>query len=86
MVTGGLFVAGGSTALFGLLSYISPSSDGISWTYLVLAFLLRGCQALGSAAFTTASMTLITIAFPENSTTILVRTKAMSMKMANSIK
>ena len=77
MVTTGLFVSGGSTALFGLLSYISPSYDGISWTYLVLAFLLRSCQAVGSAGFITASMTLITIVFPKNSTTVLVRTQAM---------
>ena len=77
MVTGGVFIAGGSTVLFGLLSYISPSSDGINWTYLILAFLLRGCQALGSAGFMTASMALIAIAFPKNSTAILVRTKAM---------
>ena len=77
MVTSGVFVAGGSTVLFGLLSYISPSSGGISWTYLVLAFLLRGCQALGSAGFMTASMALIAITFPKNSTTILVRTQAM---------
>ena len=77
MVTGGLFFAGGSTALFGSLAYISPSSDGISWTYLVLAFLLRGCQALGSAGFLTASMTLIAIVFSGNSTTVLVRTQTM---------
>ena len=77
MVTAGLFFAGGSMALFGLLAYISPSSNGISWTYLILAFLLRGCQALGSAGFMTASMTLITIVFPKYSITVLVRTQAM---------
>ena len=77
MVTGGLFFAGGSMALFGSLLYISPSSDSINWTYLVLAFLLRACQALGSAGFLTASMALIAIVFPGNSTKVLVRTQAV---------
>ena len=72
MLVLGLFFAGGSTALFGLLSYISPSLDGISWTYLVLAFLLRGCQAIGLAGHITASMTLVSITFTENTTSIMV--------------
>lgn len=74
MFTLGLFFSGGSTILFGLLQYlpISEKGTGIDYVYLVLAFLIRGSQAVGSSAFVTASMTLVSITFTENTTTVLV--------------
>lgn len=71
----GLFFCGGTTVLFGLLDYIPlpDNQDGsIDVTYLVLAIVLRISQGIGTACYFTAAMTLLSVNFTVDKTTVLV--------------
>ncbi|KRZ42823.1 MFS-type transporter SLC18B1 [Trichinella pseudospiralis] len=57
----GLFVLAVSTVLFGLLKW-SPPSD----TFVTLSIAVRVVEALGNAAFLTASLALVMRTLPEN--------------------
>lgn len=61
----GLFVCGGCSILFGVLDH-SPAGT----SFIVLCFLVRSVEALGAAAFTTASFAIIANDFPDHVSTI----------------
>lgn len=56
----GLFLAGGCTVLFGVLDEI----DGEMFS--VMCFVIRSFEALGAAAYNTASCTIVAEMFPDN--------------------
>lgn len=60
LVIGGLFLAGVSTVLFGLLDQLPAGSAFIS-----MAFAVRIFEGVGAAAFMTASYTIMAAEFPE---------------------
>lgn len=57
----GMFVAGTCNVIFGTLSLID---DTVMFT--VLCFIVRGLEALGASAYSTASFVFVVNAFPEN--------------------
>ncbi|KAL0273190.1 UNVERIFIED_CONTAM: hypothetical protein PYX00_005926 [Menopon gallinae] len=57
----GLFVAGGCNLLFGLLGYIQEE-----WLFTTYCFLVRGLEALGASAYTTATYVFVVEVFPSN--------------------
>lgn len=59
MFNGGVFITGSSAILFGLLDRV-PGHDA----FITLAFVIRIIEALGNAAFLTASFTIIASEFP----------------------
>ena len=74
MAVFGLFFTGGSTALFGVLEYLTTKENpkGRDIAYLALAFTLRTGQALGNTAYSTASLTILSVCFTETATTVMV--------------
>ena len=74
MTVYGIFFAGGSTALFGVLEYLPmKGSEGKpDVEYLIIAFLLRFAHALGHTAFITATMTLLSVRLSENAALVMV--------------
>jgi len=70
--------------VFGLLEYATlPDSedDTIDVTYLILAIVLRIGQAIGSGVYITASMTMLSITFPENTIAVMVSNRLLIMKI-----
>lgn len=61
MFQGGVFTTGTSAILFGLLDRV-PGHDA----FITLAFVIRIVEALGNAAFLTASFTIIATEFPNS--------------------
>ncbi|XP_030765436.1 MFS-type transporter SLC18B1-like isoform X3 [Sitophilus oryzae] len=57
----GLFVSGTSSIIFGLLDKIESYTP-----FVILSFLIRGMEALGSSAYSTASYVLIINIFPDH--------------------
>lgn len=68
MFNGGIFTVGTCAILFGLLDKV----DGHVW-FIGLSFLIRIVEALGNAAFLTASFAIIAKEFPDNVATTFVR-------------
>ncbi|XP_054282823.1 MFS-type transporter SLC18B1-like isoform X1 [Macrosteles quadrilineatus] len=62
----GLMLAAASNILFGLLPHIMDYT-----LFTVMAFLVRGMEALGASAFSTSSFVFIVETFPDNISTIL---------------
>lgn len=60
MFLSGLFLAGGCTVLFGILDELSGT------TFLIFCFVIRSFEALGAAAYNTASCTMVAEMFPDN--------------------
>ena len=67
MLISGIFVAGVANILFGLLDNINDLN-----TFTAYCFLVRTFEALGAAAFSTASYTIIMQVFPDNIGTAFV--------------
>jgi MFS family permease len=67
LFNGGIFTTGTSAILFGLLDKV----DGHK-TFIGLAFAIRIVEALGNAAFLTASFAIIAKEFPNNVATTFV--------------
>ncbi|XP_059474514.1 MFS-type transporter SLC18B1-like [Neocloeon triangulifer] len=61
MFMSGMFVAGGCSIIFGLMDRIRDTT-----TFITYSFLLRGTEALGAAAYSTASYTFVADVFPEH--------------------
>ena len=74
MAVFGLFFAGGTTALLGVLEYlpVKGAIDNPDMEYIIIAFTLRVANSLGNTAFDTAAMTLIAVTFPENTALTMV--------------
>jgi MFS family permease len=62
----GIFVAGSCNILFGLLAYIENFP-----TFAAYCFMVRGMEALGASAFTTASYVFVLHIFPEEIGSVL---------------
>ncbi|GBP22931.1 MFS-type transporter SLC18B1 [Eumeta japonica] len=60
MFTAGIFVAGACNVIFGTLSLVQDSV-----TFTVLCFVVRGLEAVGASAYSTASYVFVVNAFPE---------------------
>ena len=61
MLISGVFAAGVTNILFGLLNRIESTEH-----FTIYCFLVRSCEALSAAAFTTASYTYIMYTFPDD--------------------
>lgn len=61
MFNGGVFITGTSAILFGLLDRV-PGHTG----FITLAFIIRIIEAMGNAAFLTASFAIIATEFPHS--------------------
>jgi MFS family permease len=61
MFNAGVFTTGTSAILFGLLDRVPGHT-----LFITLAFLIRIVEALGNAAFLTASFTIIAAEFPDS--------------------
>ncbi|KAF4521169.1 hypothetical protein B566_EDAN011619 [Ephemera danica] len=61
MFMSGMFLAGGCSIIFGLLDKIGDYT-----TFAVYSFLVRGTEALGAAAYSTASYTFVVEVFPDH--------------------
>ncbi|CAB3369675.1 Hypothetical predicted protein [Cloeon dipterum] len=61
MFMSGMFLAGGCSIIFGLMDRINDMT-----TFVTYSFLLRGTEALGAAAYSTASYTFVADIFPDN--------------------
>ncbi|KAK3913393.1 MFS-type transporter SLC18B1 [Frankliniella fusca] len=57
----GMFLAGSCSILFGALIHIVDQN-----TFVVFCFLVRGMEAIGASAFTTASYVFVAQIFPDN--------------------
>ncbi|CAH2068835.1 unnamed protein product, partial [Iphiclides podalirius] len=66
MFTAGIFVAGVCNVLFGTLNLVE---DTLSFT--ILCFVVRGMEALGASAYSTASYVFVVNAFPDTIGTVL---------------
>ena len=86
MIVFGAFFCGGVTALTGTLQYLPPKGTFTDpdMEFLVLAFILRSIYALGYAAFSAAGMTILSVVFPDTTTTILVGTPVLSFLLTTS--
>nr|XP_018903402.1 PREDICTED: MFS-type transporter SLC18B1-like [Bemisia tabaci] len=62
----GVFIAGWCNILFGALPQIQNDT-----MFAIFCFIVRGFEALGASAFTTASFVFVTHLFPENIGTVL---------------
>jgi len=69
MLISGVFITGASNVLFGLLDRIDDLP-----TFTAYCFVVRIFEALGAAAFSTASYTIIMQVFPDNIGTAFVST------------
>ena len=72
MLISGVFVAGVANILFGLLDQINDLS-----TFTTFCFVVRTFEALGAAAFSTASYTILMQVFPDNIGTAFVSDRAL---------
>lgn len=61
LFNGGIFTTGACAILFGLLDHVNEHCP-----FIVLSFLIRIVEALGNAAFLTASFAIIAKEFPDN--------------------
>lgn len=61
MLISGIFAAGVTNILFGMLNHIQSSVN-----FTIYCFLVRSCEALSAAAFSTASYTYIMYSFPDD--------------------
>jgi len=80
----GELLCGVLVVTFGLLEYLpvpDPTDNSVDVTYLVLAIVMRILQAIGASAYTTAAMTLLTTAFPEDTIVMLVRTNIIHVSI-----
>ncbi|CAH2268750.1 jg23773 [Pararge aegeria aegeria] len=66
MFTAGMFMAGSCNVLFGTLVLVEDPS-----TFTVLCFVVRGMEALGASAYSTASYVFVVNAFPDNIGSVL---------------
>ncbi|XP_026484809.1 MFS-type transporter SLC18B1-like [Vanessa tameamea] len=66
MFTAGMFIAGSCNVLFGTLVLIEDTT-----TFTVLCFMVRGMEALGASAYSTASYVFVVNAFPDNIGSVL---------------
>ncbi|XP_064412168.1 MFS-type transporter SLC18B1 isoform X1 [Latimeria chalumnae] len=66
MLVSGMFISGGCTILFGLLDR-APNGT----IFILMCFLVRSLDAVGFAAATTASFSILAKAFPNNIATML---------------
>ncbi|CAH0406057.1 unnamed protein product [Chilo suppressalis] len=66
MFISGMFVAGTCNVLFGTLALIQDPA-----TFLWLCFVVRGLEALGASAYSTASYVFVVNAFPESIGSVL---------------
>ncbi|XP_022122887.2 MFS-type transporter SLC18B1 [Pieris rapae] len=66
MFTAGLFIAGACNVLFGTLALIEDTT-----TFLVLCFVVRGLEALGASAYSTASYVYVVNVFPDTIGSVL---------------
>ncbi|XP_066143413.1 MFS-type transporter SLC18B1-like isoform X1 [Euwallacea fornicatus] len=63
----GMFVAGSCNILFGLLEYVTNYT-----AFTALCLLIRGLEALGSSAFSTASYVFVVNKFPNHISSVIV--------------
>ena len=61
MLISGIFAAGVSSIIFGLLNYLNTTLE-----FTIYCFIVRGVEAVGAAAFSTASYTYIMYIFPDD--------------------
>ncbi|CAK1548418.1 unnamed protein product [Leptosia nina] len=66
MFTAGLFMAGACNVLFGTLALIEDTT-----VFLVLCFIVRGLEALGASAYSTASYVYVVNVFPDTIGSVL---------------
>ncbi|CAK1599987.1 unnamed protein product [Parnassius mnemosyne] len=66
MFIAGMFVAGACNVLFGTLVMVEDNL-----TFTILCFLVRGMEALGASAYSTASYVFVVNAFPDTIGTVL---------------
>ncbi|XP_075983718.1 uncharacterized protein LOC142981589 [Anticarsia gemmatalis] len=66
LFTAGMFVAGACNVIFGTLALIEDSV-----TFTVLCFVVRGLEALGASAYSTASYVFVVNAFPDTIGSVL---------------
>ncbi|CAB3231381.1 unnamed protein product [Arctia plantaginis] len=66
LFTAGMFVAGACNVIFGMLSLIE---DTLQFT--ILCFVVRGLEALGASAYSTASYVFVVNAFPDSIGSVL---------------
>ncbi|XP_039745172.1 MFS-type transporter SLC18B1-like [Pararge aegeria] len=66
MFTAGMFMAGSCNVLFGTLVLVEDPT-----TFTVLCFVVRGMEALGASAYSTASYVFVVNAFPDNIGSVL---------------
>ncbi|XP_026466940.1 MFS-type transporter SLC18B1-like [Ctenocephalides felis] len=62
----GLFIAGGCSVVFGLLEYVEDRK-----LFMIFCFFVRGLEALGASAYSTASYVYVVACFPDNIGTVL---------------
>lgn len=67
MFNGGIFTVGICAILFGLLDRVEGH-----YPFIILSFLIRIVEAMGNAAFLTASFAIIAKEFPDNIATTFV--------------
>lgn len=73
MFNGGIFTVGICAILFGLLDKVEGHV-----AFIVLSFLIRIVEAMGNAAFLTASFAIIAKEFPDNVATTFVSIRPRS--------
>ncbi|XP_050673368.1 MFS-type transporter SLC18B1-like [Leptidea sinapis] len=66
MFTAGMFMAGGCNVIFGTLVLIEDTN-----TFTILCFIIRGMEALGASAYSTASYVYVVNVFPDNIGSVL---------------
>ncbi|XP_045761273.1 MFS-type transporter SLC18B1-like [Maniola jurtina] len=66
MFTAGMFMAGSCNVIFGTLALVEDPT-----TFTVLCFVVRGMEALGASAYSTASYVFVVNAFPDNIGSVL---------------
>ncbi|XP_026726219.1 MFS-type transporter SLC18B1-like [Trichoplusia ni] len=66
LFTAGMFVAGACNVLFGTLALIEDTA-----TFTTLCFVVRGLEALGASAYSTASYVFVVNAFPDSIGSVL---------------
>ncbi|KAM3966487.1 uncharacterized protein ACR2FA_012028 [Aphomia sociella] len=66
MFTTGMFVAGACNVMFGTLALVDDMT-----TFTVLCFIVRGLEALGASAYSTASYVFVVNAFPDSIGSVL---------------
>ncbi|KAH9634184.1 hypothetical protein HF086_001386 [Spodoptera exigua] len=66
LFTGGMFVAGACNVLFGTLALIEDTQ-----MFTILCFVVRGMEALGASAYSTASYVFVVNTFPDSIGSVL---------------